>query len=119
MSYGFIRSASAWHEAHSVGTFSGDTAAVGSDAFLTSWLPWQSLQMATRESLAMASRWPWTLDRYLASWSVGLWYCRIRSTSAWHSPQIPTVLGRSGLPMKPFAFDIATVTSSEVGSPPW
>ena len=43
----------------------------------------------------------------------------MRSTSAWHVPQTSTVFVRSGLPMKPAAGDMATVTSSEVGSPPW
>ena len=46
--------------------------AVGSDAFLMSWTPWQSVQIATRVSLAESNRSPWTLVRYFASWSVGI-----------------------------------------------
>ena len=77
------------------------------------------MQMATRVSFAVSSRWPCTLAWYLTSWSVGSWYWRMRSTSEWQLPQTPTVVVRSGLPMKPAADDIATVTSSDVGSPPW
>ena len=70
-------------------------------------------------SFRVSRRWPWTLVWYFAYWSVGIWYWRIRSASEWHVPQTLTVVLRSGIPRKPLAGLIATVTWSDVGSPPW
>ncbi len=117
--YGSIFVASAWQLAQSVGTLSGKTAALGSDAFFTSWEPWQSMQMATRASAAPARRWPCTLVQYFAYWSVGRPEARIRCGSLWQLPQRPTVWLRPGVPMKPIAGSMATPIRSEVGSPPW
>ena len=72
---------------------------VGSDTFLMSWTPWQSVQTATRVSSAVTRRWPWTLDQYLAYWSVGSPEARIFSTFAWQLPHSPTVSMRPGAPM--------------------
>ena len=83
------------------------------------WDPWQSVQIATRVSLAPARRWPWTLDQYFAYWSVGSPDARIRSTSAWQLPHRPTEAARSGAPTKPPSGSMATVIWSERGSPPW
>src|SRR5512142_1745455 len=117
--YGCITWGSAWQLAQSAGTLSGLTFAVGSDAFLMSWTPWQSMQIATRVSAAVTSRCPWTLVMYCAYWSVERPYCRMRAGSEWQLPHTPTVVVRPGLPMKPADFDIATPISSERGSPPW
>ena len=81
--------------------------------------PWQETQVATCVSPA-ASRRPWTLVRYSASWSVGS--CglnrRMKLSSAWQRPQRPGIAAGAGRPTKPFASSIAVVSGS-AGSPPW
>src|SRR5450756_1590808 len=114
-----MRAASEWQLAHSLGTLSGETGDVGSDTFLMSWTPWQSVQMATRVSCFISSCWPWTLVKYFAYWSVLRPYGFIRAGSAWQLAHRPTVPIRLGTPTNPLAGSMATVIWSELGSPPW
>ncbi len=96
MPYGSIRLASEWHPAHRFGMLSANTLAVGSDTFLTSCAPWQSVHTATRTSSASSRRWPCTLDQYLAYWSVGRPETPISWTLAWQLPHRATDARRSG-----------------------
>ena len=84
-----------------------------------SWTPWQSVQIATRVSLVVSRRWPWTLVKYFAYWSVDRLYGFMRVGSEWQLPHRPTVLSRLGAPTNPLAGSMATVIWSDVGSPPW
>ena len=92
---------------------------MGSDTFLMSWTPWQSVQMATRVSWAVRSRCPCTLVKYFAYWSVFRLYGFMRTGSAWQLAHRPTVWSRLGTPTNPFDGLMATVIWSELGSPPW
>src|SRR5450759_3286813 len=78
-----MRCLSEWHPEHSCGTFSAKVMDVVSETFLMSCTPWQSEQTATRASLVVSRRWPWTLDQYLAYSSVGSPDAFILSTLPW------------------------------------
>src|ERR1041385_2138674 len=109
-------SALAWQAAQVSPTFMGFTFERESLPGKMPRTPGQSVQTATLSS-PFARSLPWTLVRYCENWSVrseGL-YLRMVAASEWQLAHIFGMSARFGLPLKPFAGDIAS--SVECGAP--